>query len=123
MKKTLKKILFIVLLFSAAVPTTMQASLDWAILRSRAIKVANFWVKHKTTKTIAGAVIIGCVAACLALFYHKKGNKKANKKELNVAFRLAIKNKDIEKIKEALKNGVNVNQQNENGDTALINAV
>ncbi|HEB41850.1 MAG TPA: ankyrin repeat domain-containing protein [Candidatus Dependentiae bacterium] len=110
MKTTLKKILLITLLFSAAVPSTMQANLDLAALRSGAIEIVSFLRENP--------IVVGVGVVGIAVFVWKMLKEKA----MTDGFFLAVKNNNIEKVKQALANGTNVDVQNKYGDTALIKA-
>ena len=111
MKTTLKKILFISLLFSATVPSsTVQANLDLAALRSGAIEIVSFLRENP--------IVVGVGVVGIAVFVWKMLKEKA----MTDGFFLAVENNNIEEVKQALANGTNVDVQNKYGDTALIKA-
>ncbi len=110
MKTMLKKILLISLLFSAAVPSTMQANLDLAALRSGAIEIVSFLREN--------SIVVGVGVVGIAVFVWKMLKEKA----MTDGFFLAVENNNIEEVKQALANGTNVDVQNKYGDTALIRA-
>ena len=101
MKTTLKKILLISLLFSATVPSTMQAdSLNWAALRSKGTvswlctNGGNFCSFLKENPIVVGVGVVG-----IAVFVWKMLKKKA----MTDGFFLAVKNNSIEEVKQALQ--------------------
>ena len=100
MKKTLTKILLISLLFSAAVPSTMQANLDQAP-----------W-------TMGEAVV--ATAFAVTVFTWKLLSKKAKKIKLNFGLLRAIPTNNITQIKQALKKNHHIDSQLTNGRTLLM---
>ena len=106
MKKTLTKILFISLLFSATVPATMQANLDWAT------GLFNFLRKPP----VAAMVVIGTVAIAWKL---SKVRQKLNKdlmimrqRKLNKDLMIAVFDDDSEIIvKSLLANKADINSK------------
>ncbi len=135
MKKMLKKILFISLLFSATVPATMQASFfSWAALKNSATKIGskavnwlsanggnalNFLKKHPIA---VGGTIVVTVAAW-------KLSKILRQRKLNNNLWEAIKEGDADKpkgnylkAKETLESGAKTNQVNQQGQTPLMEA-
>ena len=147
MKKILTKILFISLLFSAAVPSNVQASFNWAAWKNRAVEIGSktvnclttngksafiFFQKHPVA-LVAGAafavflkkrpVALAAGATFLVSWNLKKviENKvKQNKKAVDNNLTIAIKNGDTDKVKQALKSGANANNKDERGNFPLI---
>ncbi len=110
MKTTLKKILLISLLFSATVPSfTVQAnSLDKIAVEVGAVVGTVFvWEVFKEYRKRK---------------LEKEARQRDRQRELNNDFWSAIESNNIEGVKQALANGADVNEQNENGDTALMKA-
>ena len=102
MKTTLKKILFISLLFSAAVPSAMQAN--------------SFLTKHPI------AVGVGIAVGTAFVWKVLKEKKEARRRAANYDLWLAAKSNNIAKATQALANGAEVDQQDNDGKTALMEA-
>ena len=98
MKRILKKILLISLLFSAAVPSTTQASFfSWTTLRNGAIVVTAFAVTAFAWKL-------------------------SRQRKLNSDFWEAVRKVNVVETNRTLKSGANVNNQTKNGSTTLMYA-
>ncbi len=99
MKKTLTKILLISLLFSATMPSTVQANLNWITLKNGAI--------------VATALAVTAFAW-----------KLSRQRKLNSDFWEAVREENVAKIKQALKSNADVNKQDYlSGRTALMSIV
>ena len=104
MKTTLKKILLITLLFSAAVPSTMQANLDLAALRSGAIEIVSFLRENP--------IVVGVGVVGIAVFVWKM-LKEYRKSRLNDDLWSAIESNNIVKMRKTLTNGAEVEKVRE----------
>ncbi len=114
MKKTLKKILFISLLFSAVVPSAVQASFfSWATLKNGAIESGSKAINWLTTnggeafgflkKHKKYSVAVGAVVASTFLW-------KARKKLLNRFLWTGLRNGNIYLVRTALYLGADANE-------------
>ncbi len=130
MKKMLKKILLISLLFSATVPATMQANFNWTTLSNGAAKIGSKTVNWLTTNSGKAfsllrnypVVTMGAVAVIAFAWYKLKSAKQ--QRELNL-LEARENNRNIEEIRQALaKEEADVNQQDEfSGKTLLMKSV
>ena len=127
-KNNVKKILFISLFFSAAVPSVMQANLlNWATLRSGAKKVVSLLTKYKiavigTAVGIVGVAFVwkvltvkeGCPKRVESLFFYLFFIWHATK------LMIVSRKGDLKSVKSLLKERDDVDEQNECGWTALM---
>ncbi len=124
MKKTLKKILFISLLFSAAIPSAVQASFfNWTTLKNGAAEIGN---KAASWPSANGGkhqiAMVGTVAVTAFTW------KWLRQRKLNSNLWKAIKEGNVDQVEQALKSGANANTQSYGsaefyGQTALMYAV
>ncbi len=136
LKTISKKILFILLFFSAVVPSVMQASLpNWAALKNGAVKITSFLTKHEIA--VGAIVVIAFVWMWKKLKEVKKKlkeSKEAKKREpkkleevkkikLNAKLVKAAKNGDLKAVVSLFETeNIDINWKDDFGDTALITA-
>jgi len=101
MKTMLKKTLLISLLFSATVPSAMQANL----LHDRAFTI------YIASYAVAVAVVLTVIVRL---------ELKGRAEEATDNFLRAAENNNIAKVRQALIGGIDVNKQNNLGDSALM---
>ena len=122
MKKTLIKILFISLLFSTAIPSTMQVSLDWAAWGNGARKAVSFLTENRI-KVELGVAVGTALAWKMFNEYRKRKleeEKKTKKEVLNSDLLQAAENNNIAEVNRTLLDGADIDQQDWLGCTAVM---
>ena len=126
MKKTLTKLLFISLLFSAAVPAAAQASFfSWTTLRSGAAEVGSKTVNWLTTnggKTF-NFLKEHPIAAVTGIVCTWELSKMIQKKTKQQPFLNAVGKGDVTEATQYLESGTDVNMKDSQSWTPLIIAV